>query len=66
MLCGHFPFYVNNDPTATVDRILHAPLKFTVTLSEQCRDLISCMLNRNHQERATLNFIETHPWLLSS
>jgi serine/threonine protein kinase len=66
MLCGHFPFYVDNDPKATMDQILRAPLKFTVKLSEQCCDLISCMLKRNRQERATMNFIETHPWLLSS
>jgi serine/threonine protein kinase len=66
MLCGHFPFYVDNDPTATMERILKAPLKFTANLSDSCCNLLVNMLKKNRQERATLNFIETHPWLTST
>ncbi|XP_077166144.1 serine/threonine-protein kinase MARK1-like [Paroedura picta] len=62
LVCGQPPFQEAND-SETLTMILDCRYAIPSHVSSQCADLISQMLQRNPQQRASLEQIETHPWL---
>ncbi|WFD02522.1 non-specific serine/threonine protein kinase [Malassezia obtusa] len=63
LVCGKVPFDDQNMPA------LHAKIKrgyveYPVWLSAECKHLLSRMLVTNPQQRATLNEVMTHPWMM--
>merc|ERR1719494_889857 len=62
MVCGSGPFNHAND-SETLTMILDCKYEIPPTLSDNCRRLISRMLVRLPQERATLQSIIDDPWL---
>ncbi|XP_015263891.1 PREDICTED: SNF-related serine/threonine-protein kinase-like [Gekko japonicus] len=62
LVCGQPPFQEAND-SETLTMILDCRYTIPSHVSSQCADLISQMLQRNPQQRASLEQIENHPWL---
>ncbi|XP_066467134.1 SNF-related serine/threonine-protein kinase-like [Tiliqua scincoides] len=62
LVCGQPPFQEAND-SETLTMILDCRYIIPPHVSSQCADLISQMLQRNPQHRASLEQIESHPWL---
>ncbi|XP_076272016.1 SNF related kinase [Rhynchophorus ferrugineus] len=63
LVCGQPPFQEAND-SETLTMIMDCKYNVPPHVSNECRDLISRMLVRNPEKRATLKEISTHPWLL--
>ncbi|XP_069073751.1 SNF-related serine/threonine-protein kinase-like [Pleurodeles waltl] len=62
LVCGHPPFQEVND-SETLTMIMDCRYKIPHHMSQQCADLISRMLQRAPNQRASLEEIEAHPWL---
>nr|XP_020653585.1 SNF-related serine/threonine-protein kinase-like [Pogona vitticeps]XP_020653586.1 SNF-related serine/threonine-protein kinase-like [Pogona vitticeps] len=62
LVCGQPPFQEAND-SETLTMILDCRYVVPPHVSSPCADLISRMLQRNPQCRASLEEIESHPWL---
>ncbi|XP_054856366.1 SNF-related serine/threonine-protein kinase-like [Eublepharis macularius] len=62
LVCGQPPFQEAND-SETLTMILDCRYTIPSHVSSPCADLISQMLQRNPQQRASLEQIENHPWL---
>ncbi|KAL4623500.1 SNF-related serine/threonine-protein kinase-like [Arapaima gigas] len=62
LVCGHPPFQEAND-SETLTMIMDCKYTVPPHVSQDCRDLISRMLQRDPAERASLAQIESHPWL---
>ncbi|KAJ7312050.1 hypothetical protein JRQ81_006383 [Phrynocephalus forsythii] len=62
LVCGQPPFQEAND-SETLTMILDCRYVVPPHVSSQCADLISRMLQRDPQHRASLEEIESHPWL---
>ncbi|KYO29481.1 SNF-related serine/threonine-protein kinase [Alligator mississippiensis] len=62
LVCGHAPFQEAND-SETLTMIMDCRYTIPPHVSSQCSDLISRMLQRDPKQRASLEQIETHPWL---
>lgn len=64
LVCGHPPFQEAND-SETLTMIMDCKYDISHHVSQDCRNLISRMLLRNPEKRATLSEISKHPWLSS-
>lgn len=64
MLNGYLPFE-DEDTPALYKKILSGTYSFHKTVSEQGRDLISKILNGDHNKRYTIDQIRNHPWMKS-
>ncbi|XP_069460369.1 SNF-related serine/threonine-protein kinase-like isoform X2 [Ambystoma mexicanum] len=62
LVCGHPPFQEVND-SETLTMIMDCRYTIPEHMSSQCADLISRMLQRVPEQRASLEEIEAHPWL---
>ncbi|CAG9770983.1 unnamed protein product [Ceutorhynchus assimilis] len=62
LVCGQAPFQEAND-SETLTMIMDCKYNVPPHVSQECRDLISRMLVRNPEKRATLKEIATHFWL---
>ncbi|XP_034974777.2 SNF-related serine/threonine-protein kinase [Zootoca vivipara] len=62
LVCGHPPFQEAND-SETLTMILDCRYETPPHVSSECADLIAQMLQRDPQKRASLEQIESHPWL---
>ncbi|MBN3298228.1 SNF related kinase b [Amia ocellicauda] len=62
LVCGQPPFQEAND-SETLIMIMDCRYTVPVHISEECRDLISRMLQRDPGKRASLEEIESHVWL---
>lgn len=62
MLCGYLPFE-DPDTSCLYKKILSGSLTFYKTISEEARNLISCILNTSHSNRYTIDQIRKHPWM---
>ncbi|KAM4618818.1 SNF related kinase b [Polymixia lowei] len=62
LVCGAPPFQETND-SETLVMILDCRYSVPEHVSEDCRDLISRMLQKDPSRRATLEEIEAHDWL---
>ncbi|EGF82043.1 hypothetical protein BATDEDRAFT_86769 [Batrachochytrium dendrobatidis JAM81] len=57
MLTGQVPF-------TSASHAVNRPYSRThIPLSELCIDLLDCMLDKNFQSRATIDFVQSHPWM---
>ncbi|XP_072380150.1 uncharacterized protein Snrk [Diabrotica undecimpunctata] len=65
LVCGQPPFQEAND-SETLTMIMDCKYDIPLHVSQNCRNLISRMLLRNPEKRATLIEISKHPWLSSS
>uniref|UniRef100_A0A8D8B343 SNF-related serine/threonine-protein kinase n=1 Tax=Culex pipiens TaxID=7175 RepID=A0A8D8B343_CULPI len=63
LVCGHPPFQEAND-SETLTMIMDCKYTMPEHVSEGCRRLISTMLVREPENRATLQQIAQDPWLL--
>jgi serine/threonine protein kinase len=59
MVCGDIPF-------ETDQQICQAQLRYRYRVSDECKDLIQQCLQVQSDQRATLQSILRHPWLLKS
>ncbi|KAL1517480.1 hypothetical protein ABEB36_001242 [Hypothenemus hampei] len=64
LVCGQAPFQEAND-SETLTMIMDCKYSVPPHVSPECRDLISKMLIRSPEKRATLTEIATHSWLSS-
>ncbi|XP_066249817.1 SNF-related serine/threonine-protein kinase-like isoform X1 [Euwallacea similis] len=64
LVCGQAPFQEAND-SETLTMIMDCKYNVPPHVSAECRDLISRMLVRNPEKRATLKEISSHLWLAS-
>ncbi|XP_029109188.1 SNF related kinase b [Scleropages formosus] len=62
LVCGHVPFQEAND-SETLTMIMDCKYSVPPHISQDCKDLISRMLQRDPAGRASLAEIESHPWL---
>ncbi|XP_034094566.1 SNF related kinase b isoform X1 [Gymnodraco acuticeps] len=62
LVCGVPPFQETND-SETLVMILDCRYRFPKHVSDDCRDLISRMLQKAPSLRASLQEIQAHPWL---
>uniref|UniRef100_A0AAV2MAQ2 non-specific serine/threonine protein kinase n=1 Tax=Knipowitschia caucasica TaxID=637954 RepID=A0AAV2MAQ2_KNICA len=62
LVCGQPPFQEAND-SETLTMIMDCKYTVPVRVSSTCKDLIDRMLQRDPKRRASLEEIETHPWL---
>ncbi|TRY88004.1 hypothetical protein DNTS_007027 [Danionella cerebrum] len=62
LVCGRPPFQEAND-SETLIMIMDCRYTVPSHVSDQCKDLISRMLQRDPVKRASLAEIESHPWL---
>ncbi|XP_018325932.1 MAP/microtubule affinity-regulating kinase 3 isoform X2 [Agrilus planipennis] len=62
LVCGHAPFQEAND-SETLTMIMDCKYSVPLHISTECKDLISRMLIRDPEKRATLTEIAKHPWL---
>ena len=61
MLCGYLPFS-DPDEQKLYKKIIEAKLHFPHYLSEQAKDLLTKILNKNPSKRITISKIKRHPW----
>ncbi|KAI5102116.1 serine/threonine-protein kinase pim-1-like isoform X3, partial [Silurus meridionalis] len=59
LVCGNFPF--NNN-----DEIVEGYLQLLPDLSDKCRDLITCCLEKDARHRPTFKNIQDHEWFLDT
>ncbi len=64
MLTGSLPFYDDNDEEAIINKIIENKIDFpsTIRISEEAKDLIMNILNKDCLERFDLNQIKNHSW----
>ncbi|XP_029464728.1 SNF-related serine/threonine-protein kinase-like [Rhinatrema bivittatum] len=62
LMCGHPPFQEAND-SETLTMILDCRYTVPPRMAPECADLIARMLQRDPLQRASLEEIESHPWL---
>ncbi|XP_031199973.1 SNF-related serine/threonine-protein kinase isoform X1 [Mastomys coucha] len=62
LVCGQPPFQEAND-SETLTMIMDCKYTVPPRVSTGCRDLITRMLQRDPKRRASLEEIESHPWL---
>ncbi|XP_043937170.1 uncharacterized protein LOC122809609 [Protopterus annectens] len=62
LVCGSLPFQEAND-SETLTMILDCRYTVPDHISQECTNLISWMLQRDPKKRASLEHIESHPWL---
>lgn len=62
LVCGQPPFQEAND-SETLTMIMDCKYTVPPRVSAGCRDLITRMLQRDPKRRASLEEIESHPWL---
>uniref|UniRef100_A0A667YBR3 Serine/threonine-protein kinase n=1 Tax=Myripristis murdjan TaxID=586833 RepID=A0A667YBR3_9TELE len=62
LVCGVPPFQESND-SETLVMILDCRYSIPEHVSDECKDLIFRMLQRDPSRRASLEEIEAHPWL---
>lgn len=62
LVCGQPPFQEAND-SETLTMIMDCKYTVPARVSSTCKDLIDRMLQRDPKRRASLEQIETHPWL---
>ncbi|KAK7886824.1 hypothetical protein WMY93_026445 [Mugilogobius chulae] len=62
LVCGQPPFQEAND-SETLTMIMDCKYTVPGRVSNTCKDLIDRMLQRDPKRRASLEEIETHPWL---
>ncbi|XP_041375698.1 SNF-related serine/threonine-protein kinase-like isoform X2 [Gigantopelta aegis] len=63
LVCGTPPFQEAND-SETLTMIMDCKYQVPSHISSQCRDLINLMLKREPSNRASLEEIILHPWLM--
>ena len=63
LVCGRAPFQEAND-SETLTMIMDVKYSIPPHVSPLCRDLISRMLVRYPEKRATLEEIEKDPWVV--
>eukprot|EP00042_Codosiga_hollandica_P050168 m.594258 g.594258 ORF g.594258 m.594258 type:complete len:535 (+) comp58029_c0_seq1:317-1921(+) len=63
MVVGVLPFQDHSD-NSTVFKILDVKYTIPGTVSKDCQDLISRMLKRDIEQRATITDIAAHPWVV--
>ena len=61
LICGYLPFEDPNT-SALYKKILSADYQVPKFVSEEAKDLISCILNTDPQKRYTIEQIREHPW----
>lgn len=61
MVCGYLPF---EDPKTNVlyKKILNADYSIPEFVSDDCRNLITSILNTDPDKRFTIEQIKAHPW----
>ncbi|XP_007250479.3 SNF-related serine/threonine-protein kinase [Astyanax mexicanus] len=62
LVCGQPPFQEAND-SETLTMIMDCKYTVPTHVSNACKDLINRMLQRDPKRRASLEEIESHPWL---
>ncbi|XP_012375402.1 SNF-related serine/threonine-protein kinase isoform X2 [Dasypus novemcinctus] len=62
LVCGQPPFQEAND-SETLTMIMDCKYTVPAHVSKECKDLITRMLQRDPKKRASLEEIESHPWL---
>nr|CAI5867411.1 unnamed protein product [Callosobruchus analis] len=65
LVCGQPPFQEAND-SETLTMIMDCKYNIPGHVSQNCKKLISRMLLRNPEKRATLQEIASHPWVCSA
>ncbi|CAH1170330.1 unnamed protein product [Phaedon cochleariae] len=65
LVCGQAPFQEAND-SETLTMIMDCKYEIPTHVSKNCQKLISRMLLRSPEKRATLAEISNHPWLSSN
>nr|CAH7749468.1 unnamed protein product [Callosobruchus chinensis] len=65
LVCGQPPFQEAND-SETLTMIMDCKYDIPAHVSQNCKKLISRMLLRNPEKRATLQEIASHPWVCSA
>ena len=63
LVCGKVPFDDQNMP-ALHAKIKRGQVEYPVWLSPECKQLLSRMLVTNPQQRASLQEVMTHPWMM--
>ena len=65
MLCGDFPFSVEdeNDIKTLIDNITKGNYKEPEYISNECKDLIRLMLEKNPEKRINIDDIKKHKWV---
>eukprot|EP01064_Diplonema_japonicum_P016376 TRINITY_DN24396_c0_g1_i1.p1 TRINITY_DN24396_c0_g1~~TRINITY_DN24396_c0_g1_i1.p1 ORF type:complete len:385 (+),score=55.25 TRINITY_DN24396_c0_g1_i1:48-1157(+) len=60
--------YQGRNPKELLDEMFDRPVDYPVSpsLSESCKDLITCLLNVSPAKRMTGHFVLTHPWVKKS
>lgn len=61
-LVGRPPFEAST-PSATYDRIRRVDLRFPAHVSDDAKDLISRLLQKDPKQRPTIEEVMTHPWV---
>jgi len=68
MLFNHFPFDINGSETLEIlfRRIQEDEVSFNSIriVSDECKDLITWMLNKDPRERPTIDQVLNHPWII--
>ena len=66
LLCSRVPFF-GDDKSDTGDKIVNKPLSFDLpvweTISDECKTLINCMLEKDQDRRMTIEEVLAHPWV---
>ncbi|WFD42728.1 non-specific serine/threonine protein kinase [Malassezia psittaci] len=65
MVCGKLPFY-KQSLYDLYESIQNDPLDLSDELSPECRDLLSCMLEKDETRRITIREIYDHAWVKKS
>ncbi|KAF9685002.1 hypothetical protein SADUNF_Sadunf03G0009000 [Salix dunnii] len=71
MLVGAYPFEDHEDPRnfrKTINRIMAVQYKIPdfVHISQDCRNILSCIFVANPSRRITIKEIKSHPWFLKN
>lgn len=64
MVCGYLPFE-NQNTTVLEDSIVKAQFEIPSFVSDNCKDLLTCILNPDPSERFTIDEIYKHGWIQS-
>ena len=64
MICGQTPYEGSKTPLQLKDRIIDEPINFGLIKKDQVRDLLKLMLNKNPDERISLEDVLLNQWVI--
>ena len=65
LLTGEYPWKATN-PLQLYEEVCGQEIDFSLIKDDHARDLISKVLNKDPQKRATLNQMFEHPWITNN